>query len=163
MKIQSFNMLAFLAFSMAFGPPLLAQQSLNASGGNATGTGGSASYSVGQLAYATATGNGGSVSAGVQQAIEIFVSTKEEIESIRLSASAFPNPVESELSLQITDLEWRNLSYQLMDLSGKTLLSSNVSGETTNIPFANLAVGTYTLRVVQGQNEIKTFKILKNK
>jgi len=163
MKKQTFTILALLAFGMAAGPPAMAQQSLNASGGNATGAGGTASYSVGQLAYTSATGTGGSATAGVQQAIEIFVSTKEELESIRLSASAFPNPVESDLTLQITDMKWRDLSYELIDLSGKTLLTSSVKGETTKIPFSNQVVGTYTLRVVQGNNEIKSFKILKNK
>lgn len=151
---------AFLLLSFAGAK---AQSSLNASGGNATGTGGSASYSVGQLAYTTASGTGGSASAGVQQAIEIFTSNHQELESIRLSATAFPNPVESDLTLQITDLKWRELRYELYDLQGKTLFISKVNGETTQIPFAGQAVGTYTLRVVQGENQIKSFKILKNK
>ena len=139
-----------------------AQSSLNASGGKATGTGGSASYSVGQLAYTTATGTGGSASAGVQQAIEIFTAN-EELQSIRLSALAFPNPVETSLTLQITDPKWSELRYVLIDMSGRILFNSKVNGEITQIPFASQAVGTYTLRVVQGQNEIKSFKILKNK
>ncbi len=37
------------------------QESINASGGNASGNGGSASYSVGQITYQTHTGTAGSV------------------------------------------------------------------------------------------------------
>jgi hypothetical protein len=145
----------FTAFLLLCLVEAKAQSSLNASGGNATGTGGSASYSVGQLAYTTATGTGGNASAGVQQAIEIFT-------AIRLSTLAFPNPVEANLTLQITDPKWSELRYELIDMSGRTLFTSKVNGESTRIPFAGQAVGTYTLRVVQGQNEIKSFKILKN-
>ena len=41
-----------------------AQQAALASGGNATGSGGRAGYSIGQIDYITATGSNGSVSQG---------------------------------------------------------------------------------------------------
>ncbi len=44
-----------------------AQEVISASGGNATGSGGSVSYSVGQLFFMTHTGADGSVAEGVQQ------------------------------------------------------------------------------------------------
>jgi hypothetical protein len=46
---------------------LSAQESVNGSGGDATGTGGTSSYSIGQVVYTTATGTNGSVAQGVQQ------------------------------------------------------------------------------------------------
>lgn len=55
------------------------QESLNASGSEATGTGGTVSYSVGQVFYSTQTGSNGTLSEGVQQpdtkTIYIFNST----------------------------------------------------------------------------------------
>lgn len=50
---------------------LQAQESVNATGGNASGSGGSASYSVGQVVYTTNTGTNGTVAQGVQQPFEI--------------------------------------------------------------------------------------------
>ena len=50
---------------------LQAQQSPTATGGEATGTGGTASYSVGQVVYTTNTGTNGSMAQGVQQPYEI--------------------------------------------------------------------------------------------
>ncbi len=47
---------------------LHAQEATLASGGNATGSGGSVSYSVGQVVYTTNIGTTGSVAQGVQQA-----------------------------------------------------------------------------------------------
>lgn len=67
---------------------LQAQTSVNVTGGNASGSGGSASYSVGQFVYQTHTGTSGSVSEGVQQPYEISVVTGlEEAKGINLSVS----------------------------------------------------------------------------
>ncbi len=46
------------------------QESVNASGGDAMGVGGSASYSVGQVVYTTIGENGTTVAQGVQQAFQ---------------------------------------------------------------------------------------------
>ena len=56
----------------------VAQESINASGGNASGSGGSASYSVGQLVYQTYYGTNGYESKGVQQPYEISSATATE-------------------------------------------------------------------------------------
>jgi hypothetical protein len=49
-----------------------AQESINASGGEATGSEGTVSYSVGQVFYSTFSDQGnGSISEGVQQNLEI--------------------------------------------------------------------------------------------
>ncbi|MGC8754863.1 MAG: hypothetical protein ACP5QJ_07625, partial [Thermosulfidibacteraceae bacterium] len=52
---------------------LQAQESVNATGGNASGNGGTVAYSVGQVVYTTNTGTNGSVAQGVQQPFEISV------------------------------------------------------------------------------------------
>jgi hypothetical protein len=49
-----FSIVFFLNLSIAF-----AQESMNASGGNAAGSGGTASYSVGQMVYTTEVANAG--------------------------------------------------------------------------------------------------------
>jgi hypothetical protein len=45
-----------------------AQESVNACGGDATGSGGSVAFSVSQTVYTTSVDNGGSVAQGVQHA-----------------------------------------------------------------------------------------------
>ncbi len=72
---------------------LQAQTSVNATGTNASGSGGTVSYSVGQVVYTTNTGASGSVAQGVQQPFEISIVTGiEEAKGINLSVSAYPNP-----------------------------------------------------------------------
>ena len=142
---------------------LQAQESVNATGGDALGSGGSASYSVGQVVYTTNTGTSGSVAQGVQQPYEISVVTAiEEAKGINLSVTAYPNPTTDYLTLLIDELEISNLSYQLYDMNGKLLQSQKITGNQTSIVMSNLVPSTYFVRVINGNQSIKEFKIIKN-
>lgn len=139
-----------------------AQTSVNATGGNASGSGGSASYSVGQVVYTTNTGTSGSVAQGVQQPYEILVVTGiEEAKGFNLSVMAYPNPTTDYLILRIDEFEISNLSYQLYDINGKLLQIGKITGNQTSIVLSNLVTATYFVRVIQGSQSIKEFKIIK--
>ena len=78
-----------------------AQQSIHTSGGNAAGTGGTVSYSVGQMNYTTNTGTSGSASAGVQQPFEISTVTGlVDSKALNIQLSAYPNPTFDNLILR---------------------------------------------------------------
>jgi len=142
---------------------LQAQTSINATGGNASGSGGSASYSVGQVVYTTNTGTNGSVAQGVQQPFEISVVTAiEEAKGINLSVSAYPNPTTDYLTLEVKEYELSNLHFQLYDMSGKLLQNEKITGNQTSIVMSNLVPATYFVKVIQDNKEVKTFKIIKN-
>jgi len=64
---------------------LYAQEAVVAGGGNASGSGGTVSYSAGQLVYSSSGGSNGSVVAGVQQAYIISVSTGIDNKEIDLT------------------------------------------------------------------------------
>ncbi|MDD2387329.1 MAG: T9SS type A sorting domain-containing protein [Bacteroidales bacterium] len=142
---------------------LQAQESINATGRDASGSGGSASYSVGQVVYTTNTGTNGSVAQGVQQPFEISVVIGlEEAKGINLSVTAYPNPTTDYLTLSIGEFEISNLSYQLYDMNGKLLQSEKITGNQTSIVMSNLVPATYFIKVIQNNKEVKTFKIIKN-
>lgn len=142
---------------------LQAQTSINATGGNASGSGGSVSYSVGQVVYTTHTGTSGSVAQGVQQPYEISVVTGiEEAKGISLSVTAYPNPTTDYLTLSIGEFDISNLSYQLYDMQGKLLQNEKLTGTETQINMSNYVPSTYFVKVIQGNKELKTFKIIKN-
>ena len=142
---------------------LQAQKSVNSTGGNASGSGGSASYSVGQAVYTSNTETGGTVAQGVQQPYEIWVETTiEEAKGINLLVTAYPNPTTDYLTLSISEFEISNLTYQLYDISGKLLQSEKITGNQTSIVMSNLVPANYFVKVIQGNKEVKTFKIIKN-
>jgi len=138
-----------------------AQESANASGGDATGTGGTASYSVGQVVYTTNTGSTGSVAQGVQHAYEIFTVGIKETE-LNISLTAFPNPTTENLTLQISDYNNEKLSYQLFDMQGKQLSNGQIVAQQTQINMNSLPTATYFVNVVNQENKkVQSFKIIK--
>ena len=160
-KVKSLLVATFLTFTLSLSI-VQAQESINATGGNATGSGGSLSYSVGQVVYTTNTGTNGSVGQGVQQAFEISTVTGiEEAKGINLSVSAYPNPTTDYLQLKVESEKLKDLSYQLYDISGKLLQSEKITGNQTSIVMSNLVPSTYFVKVIQGNKEVKTFKIVK--
>jgi len=160
----------FLSLILA-GPALIymqAQQtnaSVNASGGNASGTGGSVSYSVGQVFNTTAFGTNGSVSEGVQQPFEISVLSGMDITGIDLYYAVYPNPTSGKLTLKLdasTTPDIRSMRYQLYDVNGKMLQNDRLTEYETSIEMSNFNSATYFLKVTKNNREVKLFKIIKN-
>lgn len=142
---------------------LHAQEVITTTGGNASGSGGSVSYTVGQIVYNSNAGSNGSVSQGVQQPFEISViSGLDEGEGINLTCSAYPNPTTDFLTLKVGVIKTENLAYQLYDIGGKLLVSNKVEGNETTICMSNLVQSVYFLKLTNNNKEIKTFKIIKN-
>ncbi len=142
---------------------LQAQTSVNAAGGNVSGSGGSIRFSIGQAVYTTNIGTGGSVIQGVQQPYEISVVTAvKEARGINLTVSAYPNPAVSCLTLQVNCCEFSDLHYQLYDMQGKLIQEERITGPRTNIVMENLLPATYFLKIIKEKTEFKTFKIIKN-
>jgi hypothetical protein len=170
MKCRKLILSTVLLFGLGL-TGLYAQESTTTAGGEASGSGGSASYAVGQIVYTVNTGTTGSVVQGVQQPFEISVVTGlEEAIGINLIVSAFPNPATDYLLLKVdasTTLSIQSMSYQLFDMQGKLIESKNLEGIQTTIFMSNLVPATYFLKIVQtlpetSQQEIKTIKIIKN-
>jgi hypothetical protein len=142
---------------------LQAQTTIPASGGNASGSGGTVSYTVGQIVYTKNSGTSGSSAQGVQQPYEISVITGlAEARDISLEIIVYPNPAQDFFKLIIKNYEERNFSYQLFDINGSMLQKDNIDGNENQISMQNLRPSTYILKVIQGNKEIKTFKIIKN-
>ena len=139
---------------------LHAQESPTAAGGEATGTGGTSSYSVGQVVYTTATGTNGSLAQGVQQPYEISVTIGIKETSINLELSVYPNPTTDYLTLKLDEFE--TLNFQLIDLQGKIIENKKISSTTTSINVENLPKALYFLNVTKNNKVVKSFKIIKN-
>jgi hypothetical protein len=162
--MKTFNVKLVVFCLFGFVSTIQAQNIIPASGGNASGDGGTASYSVGQVVYTTNTSvTYGSVAQGVQQPFEISVITAiEQAEYITIVCSAYPNPASDFLSLKVENSDKESLSYKLFDANGKLLENKKVTGIETTISMANLFPSIYFLKVIDKQKEIKTFKIVKN-
>jgi hypothetical protein len=138
------------------------QEIIPASGGEATGSGGSASYTIGQVFYSTNTSTTGGVSQGVQQAFEFQTLSNPGLTTVKVTAVSYPNPTKDFITLKITDTAINNLRYTLFDVNGKAIVSDVIATSSTQIQMKHLSTGAYVLKVSQKNKPLKTFKIIKN-
>ncbi len=160
MKIKNLSFVILLFFGLS---NLQAQEAIPATGGEASGSGGSASYTVGQVVYTTNVGTSGNfVVEGVQQPYEIsVVAGIAEAKDINLSVSAYPNPTTDYLTIKVENYETANLQYMVFDINGKLLQTVKATGTETKIETSELVPANYFIKVLDSEKEIKVFKIIK--
>lgn len=142
--------------------PIKGQQSIMSSGGNATGQGGSASYSVGQLLTVTSTGTNGSVAPGMQQPYEILVVTGiDDPAASSIDLIVYPNPTTDFLTLETDTTGFSSINYHLYNFDGKLLENKTNIGRQTKISMKERPAGVYFMKVGVLNKEMKTFKIIK--
>jgi len=139
-----------------------AQESVNSSGADLSGSTANISYSIGQVVFHTHSVPGASFAEGVQQPYEISTISGIDIPAIILQLSAYPNPTKDILNLRIGNYNAENLTLQLFDLSGKLLLEKRITESNTMVDMHPFALATYFLTVAEKQRPIKTFKIIKH-
>lgn len=147
-------------FLLGIGYTIQAQQAIITTGGNATGSGGSASYSFGQVNYTSVAGTTGAVSQGVQQAYEIFTLGLNEA-AITILLSAYPNPTTDNLTLQIKDFSNEKLNYELYNMQGTLLETKKINDSQTQIDMTRWSAATYLIKIFSDKKQVQSFKIIK--
>lgn len=143
-----------LLFTASFG---FAQSNTVATGGDATGSGGSASFTVGQIDYNNVDATVFNSNEGVQQPYEFYGLTG--IEEMNLVTQVYPNPTTGKVQI-ISDE--KGLSYQIHDDTGKIVHKGSINENATIIDFSPFASGTYLLEIGKDSNNIQKIKIIKN-
>jgi hypothetical protein len=157
-KIQ--NLMFMSCFCIA---TLNAQETIPATGGEVSGSGGTVSYSIGQITWNTFSGAIWTVAQGVQQPYEISVVTgMSEIGNTNLECTVFPNPTKRVVKLLVKSFDSKNLSFQLTDLDGALIRENKIESNETEISMDNLVPAIYFLKISLDNSEIKVFKIIKN-
>ena len=98
----------------------------------------------------------------MQQPIEIYTLGVDDFVNISLIMKAYPNPTQGDLTLEITDLKLENLTFQLIDLQGRSIENRKIANTNETIKMENLPSATYFLKVTNNNKEVKSFKIIKN-
>jgi hypothetical protein len=138
------------------------QVTFPATGGTATGSGGKATYTVGQLVFNEFTGTTGSVIGGVQQPYEISVVTAiESTNGIILQCIIYPNPTSGFIRLVIKSIENDSMRFRLFDINGVLLQDKEIESEETEISLESFSSSVYFLKVIKDNLEVKVFKIIK--
>ena len=147
---------ALLVFCLTLG--LTAQNAVATSGGEGSGSGGSVSYTIGQVFYQT----NASISEGVQQAYEILTVGIQDQIAVDMKLNVYPNPTVDLLTLNVENYENKKLSYQLYSVNGLLLSRKQITANITQIDMVNRVPSIYFLKITNQNQTIKTFKIIKN-
>ena len=159
--VQILCVILFLTLNLGVA---VAQNATVTAGGTASGSGGSLTYTIGQIADQRVEGNGRYVIEGVQQPYEIQVVGINSYPNITLEAVLYPNPTSSRVVLSIRnfDIPSQGLTAQLYDFNGKMVKAFVVKDLDTEIDFSDYAAATYQLRIMDDKTLLKTFKVVKN-
>lgn len=151
-----------LVFTVCTSNLLFAQSNTLPSGGDASGSGGIVSFSIGQIDYASNSGSNGNLNQGVQQPCEFYsVIGINELDG-NFSLIMGPNPTTNEVQLTVTNYAHNDLVYVLSDMNGKTIISRTPFSGTALLNLENFAPGMYQLLISNNENQVKTYKILKH-
>ena len=154
---------ALLLMSVAFS--VMSQSDFVPVGGTATGSTGTVTYTVGQIAVHNASNGDKSVLEGVQQPYEIQTVGVDDYPNISLQAVVFPNPTQHSVQLCISNYDIPNngLKVQLYDADGRLLEIYTVVDQLTQFDLSKYPTATYQLRVMDAKMLLKTFKVVKTR
>ena len=155
----------FTLFFCAFAFTAFCQTGVVTAGGTVSGSGGSATYTVGQIADQRVEAGGKYIIEGVQQPYEIQTVGVNNYPGIQLEAVLYPNPTAHFVQLKISNFEIppHGLKAQLFDKSGKLLQVFDVFDLLTQMDLSEYPSATYQLRIMDDKQLLKTFQIVKNK
>ncbi len=135
-----------------------AQEILSVSGDYFENTNGSISITIGEPVTETFASTSNIMTQGFQQSRLTIVSIFEFQDKYGTITIA-PNPTNDFLHLNIDDP--KDMSWQICDLSGKILKESNLLSQQTDISFSELSSAVYFLTIIQGNQKVKTFQVIK--
>ena len=138
-----------------------AQQTTVSAGGDASGIGGTFSYSIVQVVYTYNYGTDVIVAQGVQQPFEISTLGLDNYQ-INLVMQTYPNPTKDYLVLNVHALDLSNMIFQLYDVNGRLIETRTMFNPIETICMMNLPSSVYVLKVINNNKEVKSFKIIKN-
>jgi hypothetical protein len=157
MKKQYFLLLIVL---ILFSNITLCQSNTVASGGNGSGSGGTVSFSIGQIDYVSTTGSTGSINQGQQQPYELFLTSGIEEYQQLINISIGPNPTVDKLNIHLNE-QIEGLYCKLIDINGKEIIIKHKLNQHAQIDLSAYPVGTYLLSIIKQDRIIQSYKILK--
>jgi len=87
-----------------------------------------------------------------------------EIKNQIQNYSVYPNPAIDNIQLKVnaSTAATQSMSYALYDMQGRLLDTKMILSELTNVATNNLVPSIYFMKIIEGDKEVKVFKIMKN-
>ena len=148
-----------LVLLMSCGFCSFAQNAISSTGGHFKTTGGSTSFTVGQVAYVLKKGNGSYLNEGVQQVYTKKTTPVEELVYLK-EVQLYPNPTQETMTLILSSKEDVQVRYTIMDYLGKEIKNGIILSEKSEISLRDLPSGNYFISL-KSKKENRIFKMVK--
>lgn len=149
-------------FSLAlalFPGALIAQQDVVTAGGNGTASGGSISYSIGQVVYTSESYSNGSINHGVQQPYSIMAINVDE--SLKeMEVSLYPNPTHDHVLISLPELR-RGLTISVFDMKGALIEEKPLQSQQTLLFAQEWHAAQYIIRICDQSQNCSEYKLVK--
>ena len=152
-SILSFAAILYFTFD-SFG-----QNAVSTTGGHIKSSGGSTSFTVGQVAYVLKKGNGSYLNEGVQQVYTKKTTPIEELVYLK-EVQLYPNPTQETMTLILSSKVDVQVRYTIMDYLGKEIRNGNIMSEKSEISLRDLPSGSYFISL-KSKKEVRIFKMVK--
>ena len=151
----------FVFYGMVIHGQPQTQQVIATSGGNDQNSDSSIEWTLGEPVIATLSTGTIVLTQGFHQP-DLEVTVIKSLDGLPYTVEAYPNPTDELLMIQMKNAEARDFQYLLYDMTGKVLEQKKLESDITAINMLNYPAGVYLLKVMQMDNEIKTFEIIKH-
>ena len=148
----------FVFFVLSF-VPSFGQYSISTTVGHFKSSGGSTSFTVGQVVYVLKKGNGTYLNEGVQQIYTKKTTPIEELVYLK-EVLLYPNPTQETFTLIMSTKEDVLVGYTIMDYLGKEIRNGNILSEKSEISLVDLPSGNYFISL-KSKKENRIFKMVK--
>lgn len=152
MKKKFFVLIA--AFS---GHALMAQEVIATQGDSYSTASGSIDYTIGEVVIDTGTDGTFDITQGFHQTNWNFSGIVDF--SPTFEALIFPNPTRDVVN--INSPEFEGVSYELYDAKGSLVFQGQLTAALTPLDLSLFATGDYSITLKRGDENLKTFKLIK--
>jgi hypothetical protein len=136
-----------------------AQEVVSTQGDSYSNASGSVDFTIGEVVINTGTDGTSDLTQGFHQTNWNFLGVEDFAPNYE--AIIFPNPTEDVLNIRTSTFE--NVTYTFYDAMGKLVLQDVLSTEQTPIQVSQLAPGAYSLTLNNETQNLKTFKLVKQR
>jgi hypothetical protein len=150
-----------LLASLVFPTWIFCQSNTVTTGGTAIGSGGSSSYSIGQVDYISSIGSGGEINQGNQQPYEFYLLNELTEAQNNISINIGPNPTIDEINLIFNGEFHSGYSFELLDEMGRLILDRQKLFKEQKIQMTQIASGKYFLNIYLDNDQLKSYQLIK--
>ena len=122
---------------------------------------GSLSFTIGEPISETFDAGENVLTQGFQQT-KLIITAIETPEMENFKLHIFPNPTHSTILIETTDDVQQSMQFALYDLNGKILYNICSDQSILEIDLTSFSPGTYLLRISNDNQQMNTYKIIKN-